>query len=199
MMKIGKYIFCLSIFLLIINCELQDGITPPDENVEELVNEGWEQFKSGNYQLALETFQDAIARDNNYAEAYNGAGWASARLTNLSNAVSYFTQCISLNASLVTAHAGLAFVYNAQKEYASAINSANKALSLRSNWLFTYDESIGYKDLHLILAASYFALGNFSQSLAQVQKLNPSFTADFNTYEGKSALAEEIERLRGIV
>jgi tetratricopeptide (TPR) repeat protein len=199
MMKIGKYIFCLSIFLLIINCELQDGITPPDENVEELVNEGWEQFKSGNYQLALETFQDAIARDNNYAEAYNGAGWASARLTNLSNAVSYFTQCISLNASLVTAHAGLAFVYNAQKEYESAINSANKALSLRSNWLFTYDESIGYKDLHLILAASYFALGNFSQSLAQVQKLNPSFTADFNTYEGKSALAEEIERLRGIV
>ncbi len=198
-MKVGKYIFCLSILLLIINCELQNGITPPDKIVEELVNEGWEQFKSGNYQLALEKFQDVIVRDNNYAEAYNGAGWASARLTNLTNAVSHFTQCITLNSSHVAAHAGLAFVYSAQKKYESAINSANKALSLRSNWLFTYDESIGYKDLHLILAASYFALGNFSQSLAQVQKLNPSFTADINTYEGKSALAEEIERLRGIV
>ena len=93
----------------------------------------------------------------------------------------------------------MAFVYNAQKEYQSAINSANTALSLKSNWLFSHDESIGYKDLHLILAASYFGLGNFSQSLVQVQKLNSAFTADINTYEGKSALAEEIERLRGIV
>jgi tetratricopeptide (TPR) repeat protein len=198
-MKIGKYIFCLLIFLFAINCELQNGTMPIDKNVEELVNEGWDQFKSGNYQLALEKFQDAIAGDNNYAEAYNAAGWSNARLTRLSDAVSYFIQSIAKNSSLVDAHAGLAFVYNAQKEYQLAISSANKSLSLSSNWLFSHDGSISYKDLHLILAASYFALGNFSQSLAQVQKLNSSFTADINTYEGKSALAEEIERLRGIV
>jgi tetratricopeptide (TPR) repeat protein len=180
------------------SCELQEGITPIDKNVEQLVNEGWDQFKSGNYQLALEKFEEAIAIDNNYAEAYNGAGWSSARLTNLSDAVAYFNQSISKNSSLIDAHAGLAFVYNAQKQYQSAINSANKALGLSSNWQFSHDETIGYNDLYLILAASYFALGDFGQSLAYVKKLNPSFIADMTTYEGKSELAEEIERLRGI-
>lgn len=178
---------------------MQNGTTPTDKNVEELVTEGWDQFKSGNYQLALAKFQDATAKDNNFAEAYNGAGWSSARLTNLSDAVAYFTQSIAKNSSLTEAHAGLAFAYNAQKDYQAAINSANKALSLKTNWLFTYDETIDYKDLYLILASSYFGLANFSQSLSQVQKLNSAFTADIATYEGKSALAEEIERLRGIV
>jgi len=198
-MRIRKYLLCLLILLLTINCELQNGTTPIDKDVEELVTEGWYQFKAGNYYFALEKFRDAIAKDNNYAEAYNGAGWSSARLTNLSDAVAYFTQSIAKNSSLIEAHAGLAFVYNAQKEYQSAINSANKALSLTSNWLFAYDETIDYQDLYLILAASYFALGNFNQSLAQVKKINSSFNADIATYEGKSSLAEEIERLRGIV
>lgn len=198
-MKIEKYMLILSLLLLIINCQTQNGITPPDKNVEELVTSGWEQFESSNYQLALEKFEEAITLDNSYAEAYNGAGWTSARLTNLSDAVAYFNQGIAKNSSFVDAHAGLAFVYNAQKEYQSAIASANKAISLSSNWLFSHDETISYKDLYLILAASYFALGDFSQSLAYVKKLNTSFNADITTYEGKSALAEEIERLRGIV
>lgn len=198
-MKVTKYIFASIILLSFINCEPQNGVTPDDKNAEQLVGEGWDYFKSGNYQLALERFQDAIARDNDYAEAYNGAGWSTARLTRLSDAISYFIQSIAQNSSYTDAHAGLAFAYNAQKQYQLAIDSANEALRLRSNWQFSYDESLSYKDLQLILAASYFALGDFSQSLAQVQKLNPSFTADINSYEGKSALAEEIERLRGIV
>jgi hypothetical protein len=70
---------------------------------------------------------------------------------------------------------------------------------LSSNWLFSYNETLGYEDLDLILSASYFALRDLSQSLTYVKKLNPSFAADITTYEGESALAEEIERLRGIV
>jgi len=198
-MKMNKYIHYFLLILLVLNCELENGVNPPDKQVEDLVNEAWEQFEDGSYQFALEKFEAAISRDNNYAEAYNGAGWSSARLTNLTNAVSHFTQCITLNSSHVAAQAGLAFVYNAQKEYQAAISAANTALSVSSNWLFTHDQTLNYKDLHLILAHCYFALGNFSQSLTHVQKLNPSFTADINTYEGRSALAEEIERLRGIV
>ena len=40
-----------------INCETQNGITPPDNNVAELVTAGWEQFEAGNYQSALEKFE----------------------------------------------------------------------------------------------------------------------------------------------
>jgi tetratricopeptide (TPR) repeat protein len=198
-MKISKYIVFLLLILLMLNCQVKNGTNPPDTQAEALVKDSWQQFETGNYASALGKFEEAFAIDSSYAEAYCGAGWSSARLTNLDNSVSYFNHCISLNASHVDAHAGLAFVYNAQKQYSSAIASANKALSLNSAYLFTHDQTIGYEDLQLILAACYFAQGNFSQSLTYVKKLTPSFASDINSYEGKSALAEEIERLRGIV
>ena len=66
-------------------------------------------------------------------------------------------------------------------------------------WIFIHDQTISYKDLHLIKAEGYFALGNFNESLIEVQLLNPAFTTDTNTFEGRAALAEEIERLRGVV
>ena len=198
-MKISKYIFLLSLILLRLNCQVNNGTNPTDTQAEALVKDGWQQFETGNYASALGKFEEAIAIDSSYAEAFCGAGWSNARLTNLANSVSRFNHCISLNSSQVDAQAGLAFVYNAQKQYSSAIASANKALSISSTYLFIHDQTIGFKDLQLILAACYFAQGNFSQSLMFVKKLTPSFTANINTYEGKSALAEEIERLRGIV
>ncbi len=198
-MRVIKYISCLLLILLLLNCNVQNGTTPTDNEVEALVKDAWEEFEAGNYSLASDKFEEAFAKDNGYAEAYNGAGWSRSRLTDLPNSVSYFTECIDLNSSLVDAHAGLAFVYNAQKFYQSTITSAKKALSISSNWQFSHDQTISYTDLYLILAASYFALGDFSQSLTYVKKLNPSFAANVATYEGKSKLAEEIERLRGIV
>ena len=59
--------------------------------------------------------------------------------------------------------------------------------------------SLHYKDVHLLVAACYFANGEYSQSLAEVKMLNSSFDADTGTIEGKAALAEEIERLRSAV
>jgi len=47
----------------------------------------------------------------------------------------------------------------------------------------------------LLLAVSYFALGDFHASLQQVQQLNPNFTATITTQAGRAALAAEIERL----
>lgn len=198
-MKIIKYFLYFLLLTFIFKCGEDNGFKPPAKEAEQLTNEGWDRFEYKGYDNALAKFKEAIAKDKNYAEAYNGAGWASARLTNLSDAVSYFTQCISLSSTHVDAHAGLAFVYNAEKEYQSSVSAAITALSIDSSWLFAHDQTINYQDLHLILAECYFALGNFSDSLAQVQILNPSFTADVGTFEGRSALAEEIERLRGIV
>jgi len=50
-----------------------------------------------------------------------------------------------------------------------------------------------------MLAECYFALFNFDDCVIQVKILNSSFTADIATYDGRAALAAEIERLRGIV
>jgi len=195
-MKILKYIL---IIFLIIQCDSDNGFTPSDKEVEELVLEGWEKFGYRGYANALEKFLEAIDKDDSYAEAYNGAGWASARLTNLSDAVNYFNQCIALSSTNADARAGLAFTYNAQKDYQSAIDQANSALGVNAVWIFSQDKTLSHRDLRVVLAESYFALGNLTASLNQVLILNPSFSADINTFDGKSSLSEEIERLRGIV
>ena len=198
-MKIFKYLMFSLMVLLTAGCVSNNGTTPTDFTAQELTEQGWEKFGTVDYEKASEKFQEAIKMDANYVEAYCGAGWAEARLTNLASSASYFSQCISLNSSYVDGLAGIAFVYNAQKNYQSAITSATNALNKSSTWAFLHDETLNYKDLHLLLAECYFALLNFSDSLTQVKILNSSFTADISTYDGRAALAAEIERLRGIV
>jgi tetratricopeptide (TPR) repeat protein len=198
-MKILIYAMFGLVLLLIAGCESDNGTTPTEYTAQELTEQGWDLFGTVDYLSALEKFEEAISKETNYVEAYCGAGWATARLTDLASSVSYFSSCISLNSSYVDGHAGLAFVYNAQKKYLSAITSANSALSQNSAWFFQHDESLNYNDLHLLLAECYFFLLNFENCLAQVKILNTSFTADITTYDGRAALAAEIERLRGIV
>lgn len=201
-MKISKYCSYFLALFFIFNCEMGNGFKPPVKEAEELTNEGWEKFSYGipsAYQNAIIKFNEAIEKDPDYAEPYSGIGWSNARLTNLAEAISYFNQCLSLNSNHVDAHAGLAFVYNARKNYDSAISSAKEALRINPNWIFVHDQSLSHSDLRLMLAESYFALGNFNECLSQVKILNSTFVANINTFDGRSALAEEIERLRGIV
>ncbi len=203
-MKISKYVTILMIAFLVASCGEDNGFTPVTKEVKDLVEDGWETFGYSvlgagtlGYQNALEIFNEAISKDSTYAEAYNGAGWASARLARLSDAIQYFQDGINLNANLIDAIAGLAFTYNAQKSYAASNTQAISAINQNNQWQFSYDQSVNYKDLYVILAENYFALKNYSQSLYYVKLLNPGFSADVNTIAGKSLLAEEIERLLG--
>ncbi len=193
-------ILYLLITVMISGCgDTGNGFKPPVKEAEELVIEGWEKFSYRGYANALEKFKEAITLNADYADAYNGAGWSNARLTMLTDAINYFTQCLAIDRNFTDAQAGMAFVYNAQKSYQASIDQANSALTGNPAWSFGHDQSLSYLDLRVILAENYFALGNFTGSLNQVRLLNPSFTSDVNSFEGKTALAEEIERLRGIV
>jgi len=199
-MKFLKYTMTCLIILLMVGCTGNNGIAPVENyTAQELTEQGWELFGTVDYQRALEKFQEAISKDASYVEAHCGTGWAAARLKDLAKSANYFSSCISLNSSYVDAHAGIAFVYNAQKSYLLSNTSAIEALNQDATWTFLHDETLSYKDLYLLLAENYFALLDFKESLARVKILNPSFTADVTTYDGRAALAAEIERLRGIV
>jgi len=198
-MKKMTYIL-IAIFTAIIgSCGSENVFKPVDKEAQVLVEEGWEKFSYRGYQNALLKFQEAITKDDTYSEAYCGAGWASARIPNLQTASNYFSQCLSLDIYYADAYAGLAFVYNAGKAYQNSISSAQYTLELNSKWAFDHDSSLDYKDLYLIMAEDYFALGDLSSSLAQVKLLDPTFDANVDSFEGKQALAEKIERLRSIV
>ncbi|MBN1155689.1 hypothetical protein JXB12_12295 [candidate division KSB1 bacterium] len=198
-MKRNVYIAALITIVFLGSCGNDNGFTPPPKDAQILVEEGWEKFSYRGYQNALSKFEEAITKDDTYAEAYCGAGWAAARIPDLPLATDYFTQCIALDADYADAYAGLAFVYNASKLYQNSITSAQTVLTINDTWSFTHDITLDYKDICLILAENYFALGDLSSSLAQVKILNPAFNANISSFEGKQALADEIERLRAII
>ena len=181
-------------------CSSGGGDGPPAKTPEQLLSEGWQAYASHNYTLALTDFNSAAQGNSNLVDAFNGAGWANAKLNSLAASVVDFRNGLTKNGSNVQMKAGLSLVFNAQKLYDSSIVRAGEVLAADPAWVFTRDTSLNASDLHLLLAEDYFAQvpPNFAASLAQVQILDPSFTADVSGITGQAALAQRIEDL-GII
>ena len=181
-------------------CSSNDGGGPPAKTPAELLAEGWQAFANKNYQLAHDDFASATQGNANLADAYNGSGWANAKLNALGAAVTSFNAGLGKDSANLQMKAGLSFVFNAQKLYISSIAYDSTVLHADSTWSFSRDTSINAADLHLLLAEDYFALTppDFFSSKREVRILDTSFVADVATLAGQTALAAEIETLRGI-
>jgi|TARA_Y100000310_G_scaffold3553_1_gene4448 tetratricopeptide (TPR) repeat protein len=104
--------------------------------------------------------------------------------------------------------AGLAFAYHAKNDHKSAISYSDTLLNSVGDssytkftgtpgWKFSRDVTISSIQVIWVLASSYFAQGNFQESLTQVKRLvDPPFEPDLTTVEGVAELAEKIEWLR---
>jgi len=185
--------------VMIGGCSSGGGDGPPQKTAGQLTTQGWSAYSAKNYTDASAHFAEALTLDANFADAYNGAGWSNAKLNAMSAAETSFTTGLTKDPTNVQIKAGLAFVYSVQKEYALSIQRGNEVLAADSGWSFSRDLSIGAADIHLMLAEDYFAQGDFSASLQQVQRLNALFNANVTTPSGRAALSAEIERLRATV
>jgi len=183
--------------VILVGCS--NGTGSEDKSAADLTNEGWQSYSVHDYQAALSKFAEAIDKDGSYADAYNGAGWANAKSDNLSAAITSFSDGVARSALLMDLRAGIAFVYNAQKNYALSNQFANQVFQTSPTWVFTHDRSISIADLRLLAAENYFALANYSESLHQVQLIEPSFGAEIATLAGQRILAQEIERLKLVI
>lgn len=151
--------------LLLINCG-GNGNGPDGGDIDT----AWELFEEGNYVAAIAEFHRVQPPDDGFIEVYNGLGWSFAFSGTLDSAAGYFE--MAALGSLITeadVPAGLSAVRKAQGDYAGAIAAAASALSKDPNWTFAHYSGTDYRDLHLILAQSYYALGPSSYPLAQEQ------------------------------
>jgi len=187
------------VFFLCILLESCDQGTGTDQNNDaaQLVNEGWQAYRSKQYGSAADKFAGAIEKDGGMVDAYNGGGWSNAKLNALTLAVSRFTVGLSKDSTNLDMQAGLSFVYNALKNYDWSDSLAEQVIFTDPAWTFSQDPTIGVSAIRLLLAENYFAQAYFALSLQQVQFLNPSFTlANISTVASQDSLSREIERLR---
>lgn len=207
--KAGFFILMLILVIVSANCGKSTKPPPPPEpTAAELTAEGWQLFESNQFANAKPKFSEALGKDGEYADAYNGRGWCNAFLYLDNEAISDFDSANSKGLGKQDAHAGLAGIHVGNQESLSAINSARTVLSQDSSYQFSHKPAIDSLDLHLILAQAYYGLGGAYLDSAQqrVDYLNPANDLDptnpatwivsgvtYDTYA--EALLKEIQRL----
>ncbi|KAA3654454.1 MAG: hypothetical protein DWQ10_17800 [Calditrichaeota bacterium] len=200
-LKLVKNIFSWLIYFVVVvtiffACGKSTTETPPSqEEYDALVMQGWQDFAEKNYNSAKIQFQEAAGVNPGNAAAYGGIGWALLMQDSLTSADDQFSLGAEKSDPDADFYAGWAFTLHLLHQSEKSINNALSALQFDADWIFENGTSLDKRSLQLILAADYFLVGNFAESLRYVQMLNPGYSADIFTYSGRAALSRELERL----
>ena len=143
----------------------------PTENPEayELYLKGrffWNKRTGVDLRRAIEYFQQAIAKDPNYALAYAGVADSYLLLPNyggiatqeaITKARPAVTKALELDDSLAEAHASASLLYTLELQLERAMQELERAIQLGPN----------YATSHHWLALNYMSLGKFDQAIAE--------------------------------
>jgi len=143
------------------------------KTTQELVDEGWSAFEAGDFATAEAKFDTAITNDGSLVDAYNGRAWSRARKRKYTQARQDFEQALSLDIDFQEARAGLALVLHVLNEFQEAIDAAQTVLSAAPDFVFSHDTSVTTASLRIVLAHSYFSLGQYEQAAQQLDILDP--------------------------
>lgn len=198
MNSIKRYILpvaALVVLSLALGCGDNGG--GPELTAEQLTEQGWDKFEDNQFEEAVSEFDQALGKDPEYGEAYNGVGWCCVKIDSLEAAIDAFGQAISNGVISADPRAGKAIVYRDLEpvDFQMAIDWADSGLAIDSDYAFTHDDTFDYKDLRLILAQSYYGLSQYDEALAQVDILNPTNTLDPESDTYIEDLLAEIQRL----
>lgn len=156
-------------------------VVPP--TAEELAEAGWDRFAAADYDSAAALFAQALATDENYADAWHGAGWSGAYLGLLAAADSAFAEAIERGASGAAPWCGLAAVDRDLPDLASAAAAADSALARDPLFIFSRRPSVDSLDLHLLRGQIQLARGaaGLAEAQAEADFLQPGNGLDPGT------------------
>ncbi len=167
---------------LVISLEGRKDLTA---DIRALIQQGWDAFVNQDYGSAHSLFQKGLtligsvtAYDSLKAEAYVGRGWSNGFLRDYVTSRSDFKRALGISvisqSAQQNAYAGLVIVGYALNEYEEAINNALLILGAAPDYVFSYDNRIDFKKIRLVLAQSYYSIGNFTEAAAQLDILDPA-------------------------
>ena len=211
-MSYNKLFITITVLMLIFAaCRKQWNATE-----EDMANYGWTLYEQGDYLGSYEWFSNSVLEDMNYQDGYNGLGWSFGKLVELDSAILAFEEGLTKpqNPRILenVSHdilAGLTFAHSALKHDSSVVNYGDSLVWLLEQdaddktWNFPHDSTTNYLDVHVMLALSYFALSDFTESLEHVQAIkaalnpaSPLWIVDTSTITGRDQLASQIEYLQ---
>ena len=197
----GALVLLLSVGLLLTACSEDDeigGTTGVTLTAEELSDLGWDALGIGEYSDAVTYFEQSLEKSSGLHEARLGLGWALTYSGEYDAGATAFEAVVAAGVYGAEAQAGLAAAALAG-DPAGAIEAADAALDLDSEFASVWIDGFDHLDLHLILAEAYFARAQYSEAQQQVELLDSEIELDPEQPDYVAALALAIEELRELV
>lgn len=142
---------------------------------EDPLDAAWAKFedakKTNDYTEAYTAFRDLVSSKG--APAIVGLGWTVLRMDSMDAADRYFTQIAA--DSLTNGYAGWLFAQWALGQYAACVGKGDFVLRKEPRYVFEHDRTVTDEDVKLHQAYAYFHTGNYSQCIAKIQALDPSY------------------------
>ena len=109
----------------------------------QLYQQGVDFYNKGNLNEAAKFYNQAIAKDSQYAAPLTGLGWVYNDQEQYAKAIECFQKSISLYADIAVPYNGLSYAYNFNKDYNKAIEYGNKATQLDPKYAAAWN-NIGF-------------------------------------------------------
>ncbi|MFC1628466.1 tetratricopeptide repeat protein [Gemmatimonadota bacterium] len=175
------------------------GPTRIDE-VDRLINEGWNYFASQQYTEALASFDDALLELSQHPDALHGRGWSLAYLGQFADARTALVTAKELSFDDPDIWAGGAFVFSALGNqdqvvyWAEIALGTQTAISESTPWVFSRNVAITHIHLRLVLAKAYWVRGSFIQCGEQLDIIEPGISHGGSSH----LLLDDLSRLTAL-
>jgi serine/threonine protein kinase len=127
---------------------------------DEFYKAGYRHFVSGEYDLAIKNYNEAIGLNANYSKAYNKRGMAHHKKNNFVQAIRDFDKAIEINPTYMEAYNNRGNSYCSKKNYELAVKDFNKALELNPK------NATAYKNR----ATAYDKMGDIEKAEADLKE-----------------------------
>lgn len=156
--------------------ELSEFMT--GENEESITQNGWIWFAQNEMDSAAFYFNQALSQNDEYGWAFIGLGWVQLRQGELLEALSNFNNGLTFDPTILDGRVGRAAINLSFNEYDNVISDGNYVLNTDADYVFEYDETVDYRDVHIFLAQAYYAKEDFETAQAHCNILDPNNDLD---------------------
>ncbi|MCB9473763.1 MAG: hypothetical protein H6678_08135 [Candidatus Delongbacteria bacterium] len=135
------------------------GITgTSDDTGEGALSSAWNRYAQQDYDGALAAFSALLDTGGLYPEASEGQGWCQLMLGQATPAALAFRQALLADDERNSARVGEAFARrdSSPPDYPRVIQRAREALRRDPDFRFSHDTHIDWRDLHLLMAQTFF-------------------------------------------
>ncbi len=167
---------------------------------------GWESYDAGDYIDARSQFERAVSQDSTYAPAISGGAWTSIELGYTGFAQGEFERAIAESSSYIPAHCGRAVTSHAEalnipqlaaERLPVTVEAASNVLQLGGeSWQFDRISTINARHMRVLLALTYYELGQYADAQSQIDILDPGNGLDPGDPDYARLLLIEIENER---